>query len=309
MSFILVITGPTASGKTGFAIECAKKYNGEIVSCDSMQIYKGLDIGTAKATPDEQNAVRHHLIDVINYDENFSVQQFVQKARCAIDQIISKGKLPIIVGGTGLYINSLLHEYSFANTNKNNEIREYYNNLLQERGNEYLHSLLEQVDKESAQKIHVNDTKRIIRALEIFKTTGITKSKLNTENKYRYESLILVLNMEREVLYDRINRRVDRMFECGLIDEFNNVIRLNKQSSQLQSMQAIGYKELFEYLNEKLTLEETKELIKKNTRNYAKRQLTFFRGMENAIFIDINHEKNKAFNLIEDALSKNGLKL
>lgn len=303
MSFVVVITGPTASGKTAFAIECAKRYNGEIVSCDSMQIYRGLDIGTAKPTLEEQNQVKHHLIDIVDADRDFSVSEYVERATKVIDDILSRGKLPIITGGTGLYINALLHEYSFGKAIKNAKIREKYENILQNYGKEYLHDLLEKVDEKSAKSIHVNDTKRVIRALEIYEAHGIAKSQLNIEEKLRYDNLLFIFDIDRTILYDRINKRADEMFENGLVEEFISITEHAPQSRSWQSMQAIGYKELFSYIDGTMTLQEVKEEVKKNTRHYAKRQGTFFRGFKNAINIDILNEKNKAFTLIENALN------
>ena len=238
---ILIITGPTASGKTGLAIECAKRFNGEIISCDSMQIYKHLNIGTAKATEEEQSQVKHHLIDVVSPEEEFSVQEYVKLAKEHIDDIISRNKLPIIAGGTGLYIKSLIYPYSFCGAPKNEEIRKKYQNILQTNGKEFLYEILKQKDFDASKRIHINDTKRVIRALEIFDSTGIEKTKLNSkELKPLYNTVFVVLNPDdRDVLYTKIN----------------------------QSMQAIGYKELFDLEDNKTTELGTRELIKKNSRN------------------------------------------
>ncbi len=291
MGKILIITGATATGKTAFAIECAKRLNGEIISCDSMQIYRSLDIGTAKPTLEEQNAVPHHLIDIVDAGEEFSVQQFVSLAGEKIKEIESRGKLPIIVGGTGLYIRSLIYPYSFCSSKKDEKVRDELNKILDEKGSDYLYSLLEKVDKESVQKIHKNDTKRVIRALEIFKTTGKPKSEQTIEEiKPRYDYVLIALTMPREKLYERINKRVDLMFEMGLENEVESLVKKGKVNQNSQSMSAIGYKEFFDYFEGKRTLTETKELIKKNSRNYAKRQETFIRGFSDAKWFDDKKE-------------------
>ncbi len=298
MEKILIITGATATGKTAFAIECAKALNGEIISCDSMQIYRDLDIGTAKPTLEEQQAISHHLIDVVEAGDEFSVQQFVTLAQEKITDIISRGKLPIIVGGTGLYIKSLIYPYSFCSSKKDESVRESLNRILNEKGKEYIYSMLMEVDKESALKIHPNDTKKVMRALEIYQTTGVPKSKQNVENKLpRYDYTMIALTMPRETLYERINSRVDKMFDCGLEGEILGLLKKNKVNRHSQSMSAIGYKEFFDYLDNKTTLDETKELIKKHSRNYAKRQETFIRGFEDVHWFD---NKDKAMEFVKE---------
>lgn len=301
MKKILIITGPTASGKTDFAILCAKKLNGEIISADSMQIYRDLNIGTAKPTSEEQSQVKHHLVDIVEANAEFSVQQFVQNAQQKIDEILAKGKLPIVVGGTGLYIKSLIFPYSFCSAKKDEKIREFYNNVLKEKGNDFLFSILQEKDESSAKKIHKNDTKRVVRALEILTiNNGQNKTELNDgeENKPRYDYTLLAINYPREKLYERINLRVDKMFEQGLLNEVKNLLEKGKIKKSCQSMQAIGYKELFEYFENKLSLSETIELIKKKTRNYAKRQLTFIRGFKNVIWVDAE-EKEKTLSFLQ----------
>lgn len=296
---ILVIAGPTATGKTKFAIECAKQFNGEIISCDSMQIYKDLNIGTAKATQDEQSQVKHHLIDIITPDEEFSVEEYVTKAKAIINNLCSENKLPIIVGGTGLYIKSLIYPYSFCSAPKDEKIRQKYSNLLELNGKEFIFNLLQQKDPEAARRIHLNDTKRVIRALEICDLTNNKKTDLNNNDNLEtiYNVILVVLTAEREVLYNRINMRVDKMFDDGLIEEFNNCVKKYNLTLNNQSMQAIGYKELFNINN--IGLEQTKELIKQHTRNYAKRQITFFKGFkELAKWFDISTEKIKALEFI-----------
>ena len=303
---ILIITGPTASGKTGLAIECAKRFNGEIISCDSMQIYRHLDIGTAKATSEEQKSVKHHLIDIVNPDEEFSVQQYVAQAKLCVSEIVSQGKLPIIVGGTGLYIKSMMYPYSFCNAPKNEEIRKYYQDILKDKGKEFLYEILKQKDIEACKKIHLNDTKRVIRALEIFDTTGAQKTKSNCEElESNYNSIIVVLNPDnREVLYSKINARVDEMFDKGLVDEFNAVRRGFNLTEKNQSMQAIGYKELFDLEESEVNVFDIKEFIKKNSRNYAKRQITFMKGFKKAKWFDPLFQKKEIFKFIQEELNK-----
>ena len=297
MDKVLIITGPTASGKTEFAIECAKKFNGEIISADSMQIYKDLNIGTAKPTKEELSQAKHHLIDFVDLDKEYSVQQFVDSALKLIEQIKAQGKLPIIVGGTGLYIKSLIFPYSFCESPKSQEIRDKYSALLKEKGKEYLYNLLLKKDKDACQRIHINDTKRVIRALEIYETTGKTKTQQNNEGlSPRFEYILVALNMDRSILYKRIDERVDKMFENGLVQEIETLIKNKLVDKSSQCMQAIGYKEFF---NGDLALNEIKELIKKNSRNYAKRQLTFIRGMPNVMWFDILNEKDKALDYIK----------
>ena len=283
---VLIIGGPTASGKTAFAIECANRFNGEIVSCDSMQIYKDLNIGTAKPTKEELLKAKHHMVDIVACGESFSVQQYVTLAREVISDIFSRGKLPIIVGGTGLYIRGLLYPYSFANAPKNDEIREKYQQILQKKGKEYLFELLKDSDPISCKKISMNDTKRVIRALEICEITGKPKSSHVQEEKPVYDSIFIALNPSREALYNKINKRVDEMFSMGLEGEIKTLLEAHKLSRKSQSMQAIGYKEFFDYFDGKTTLEETKERIKQNSRHYAKRQLTFLRGFDNVFWVD-----------------------
>ena len=305
MNKILIIAGPTASGKTEFAIKCAKEFNGEIISADSMQIYKSLNIGTAKPTKEERKQTPHHLIDFVEPCMNFSVQQYVFCAKNEIDKIVEKGKLPIIVGGTGLYIKSLIYPYSFANSPKNDILRDYLNKLVEDCGIDYVYNLLEQADPDCAYKIHPNDTKRVVRALEICVSTGQKKSELNREeNKKEYDYLMLVLNPDRKQLYDIINNRVDKMFELGLENEIIKLLENNVVTKESQCMQAIGYKEFFDYFEDKITFEELKESIKKHSRNYAKRQITFFRGFEDAIWLANEKDKINSLSTIKQFIKK-----
>lgn len=276
---LLIICGPTAVGKTKLGIECAKVFGGEIISADCMQVYKKLDIGTAKADKDEQSQAKHHLIDIVEPTKNYSVGDFKQDAIKIIDELYSQNKLPIVVGGTGFYIESLLFPYSFGSCEQNLVVREKYNKLAQEKGNEYVFNLLKQIDPKSCEKLHPNDIKRVIRALEIFETTGKPKSEQNTQKVSDYDYKIILLNCDRQVLYDRINKRVDIMFNQGLEQEVKNLIS-SGITKENQCMQGIGYREFFDYFENNITYEQLVEKIKQDSRNYAKRQLTWFRHMD-----------------------------
>ena len=283
---VLCIVGPTAVGKTRMSIELAKALNGEIISGDSMQIYRGMDIGTAKATLEERQGIVHHLIDEKNPDEPYSVAAFQQTVRAKIEEIKSRGKLPIIVGGTGLYIKSVLYDYEFAGESESKEVDEMkYGHL----SNEELHAKLAEIDEAGAKAIHPNNRKRVIRALEIYETSGIKKSEMieKQEHKLIYDVCLIGLTDDRKVLYDRINQRVDKMYESGLVEE---VEALFKQGipSDAQSIRAIGYKELYDYFNGLISLEGSKELIKRNSRRYAKRQYTWFNNQMDVVWFDVD---------------------
>ena len=289
---ILVICGPTASGKTALSVECAKLLNSEIISADSLLVYKKLNIGTAKPTIEEMGNVKHHLIDVINPDENFSVSDYENQAVPTINNLISNGKVPVVCGGTGFYINSILFKKSFGFIGCDENIRKKYENIVLDKGNEYLYNILKEKDQETANILHQNDVKRIIRALEIFEITGIKKSEQNDELLPRYDYTAVMLDFEREILYNRINTRVDNMLSCGLISEVKNLID-DGIKEENQSMQGIGYKEMFEYLNNGYNYSTMSDIIKKNSRNYAKRQLTYFRKLPNLIKISPQKDINK----------------
>ncbi|HEY8423205.1 MAG TPA: tRNA (adenosine(37)-N6)-dimethylallyltransferase MiaA [Clostridia bacterium] len=285
---LIVIGGPTAVGKSALGLELAQKYNGEIVSADSMQIYRGMDIGTAKPTIEERKLVRHHLIDILDVNDEYSAEQYKEDADKVIEDIFNRGKLPIVLGGTGFYIKALLYEHNFGYAPKNQEIRDKYKNILNQYGKEYLHDLLKQKDYESALKIHPNDTKKVIRALEIYEVSGLKKSEIaQKEQKKRYDFKMYVLNCDRNELYNRINKRVDDMISQGLIDEVKSLIE-NGADINSQAMQGIGYKETVAYLNNQLSKDELIELIKQRTRNYAKRQITYFKGIKDAVWVDIH---------------------
>ncbi|OPJ56531.1 tRNA (adenosine(37)-N6)-dimethylallyltransferase MiaA [Clostridium chromiireducens] len=285
---LLVIGGPTAVGKTDLSIKLAQKLNGEIISADSMQIYKYMDIGSAKVTEEEMQGIKHHLIDVIEPDVPYSVADFKEYGEYAINNIISKEKLPIISGGTGLYINSLTCNMTFTEAEKDEEYREYLESLALEKGNEYIHEMLNEIDPISYKDIHPNNRKRVIRALEVYKLTKNPFSSYNVGDDFynsEYDVFYYVLTMDRQKLYDRINKRVDIMLKRGLLDE---CIRLKEMgyTSDIQSMQGIGYKEIFYYLEGEISLPDAIDMIKQGSRNYAKRQLTWFRRDKRCIFLD-----------------------
>ena len=280
----LVITGPTASGKTAAAISIAKRFNGEIISADSMLVYKGMDIGTAKPTMEERERVPHHLIDVISPKASFSVSDYEALALPIVERLIAEGKTPIICGGTGFYINSILYKSQFGNVGANEEIRAKYEEILKEHGAEYLHTILKEKDPQSGEKLHPNDTKRVIRALEIYDVTGQPKSMQQDKPIPRFDFVAVSVDYPRETLYERINLRVEEMFRLGLVDEVKNLLSQGV-TTDMQCMQGIGYKEVVEGLALGQTEGEIKEIIKKNTRNYAKRQITFFKRMQNHVLL------------------------
>lgn len=286
---LLVICGPTASGKTALSIKLAKLYNGEIISADSMQIYKGMDIATAKPTQDEMDGVPHHLISFLNSETTFSVADYVNLAREKIAEVSERGKLPIIVGGTGLYINSLIDNIMFDDTCSNTDIRKELFKLADEKGNSYLLNMLKEFDSKTASALHENNLNRIVRAIEVYKVTGKTLSQQKIESRREespYNTCIIGLNFkDREKLYEKINLRVDKMVEDGLVLEAKQVF---ENSNLATANQAIGYKELVPYLIGDKSLEDCISILKQQTRRYAKRQLTWFRrdSRINWIYLD-----------------------
>ncbi|RFU71374.1 tRNA (adenosine(37)-N6)-dimethylallyltransferase MiaA [Peribacillus saganii] len=297
---LLVIIGPTAVGKTKLSVELAKRFNGEIISGDSMQVYKRMDIGTAKISVSEMDGIPHHLIDIKEPDEPFNANEFQRLATKFIKDIHKRGRLPIIAGGTGLYIQSVLHQYQFSEAPGDPEYRTELEQLAGKQGNEAVHALLHKVDPESAARIHPNNVRRVIRALEIFHSTDKTMSEqlIDQPLERNYDSLIVGLTMERELLYSRINKRVDLMMEQGLLQEVKSLFELGLK--ECQSIQAIGYKEIYAYLEGKITLEEAVEQLKQNSRRYAKRQLTWFRNKMDVSWFDMSdlREFEKKFNEI-----------
>ncbi|WFA09731.1 tRNA (adenosine(37)-N6)-dimethylallyltransferase MiaA [Tissierella sp. Yu-01] len=287
---LFILMGPTAVGKTSVSIELAERLNGEIISADSMQIYKYMDIGTAKISKEEMKGIPHYLLDMIYPDESFTVSNYKELASKYITKLNDKNILPIVVGGTGLYINSLVYNLNFAQVASNDDIRRKLESTRIERGNNYLHNLLKDIDKDSADRISINDTKRIIRALEIYEITGKTMTEYNKNFRLPnedYDLVMICLNMNREKLYQRINYRVDLMIQSGLIDEVKYILDKGYDKN-LVSLQGIGYKEIIMYLENKCSLDEAIEKIKQGSRNYAKRQLTWFRRDNRIRWIDVD---------------------
>ena len=282
MKKVVAIVGPTASGKTALSVELAKKFNGEIISADSMQVYKNMPIATAVAAKDEQDGVPHHLIEFLDADQEFSVADFVKLAKEKINDIISRGKTPFVVGGTGLFVDSLLNNVEFVDSGKNIELREKLLQKANDFGNDYLYNELVKIDFAAAEKIHPNNIGRVVRALELYYTTGVKISEQfenSRINPSEISSLIIGINYkERQNLYNRINKRVDIMLEQGILHEAEE--NANK-GNYATSRQAIGHKELMPYINGKMSLDEACDNLKKQTRRYAKRQLTWFRRNEN----------------------------
>ncbi len=289
---VIVICGPTASGKTALSIELAKKINGEIISSDSMQIYKDMDIGTAKPTKQEMQEVKHYLLDFVEPDQRYSVAQFKKDAEKAIEEILAKNKVPIIVGGTGLYVDSLIYGIEYQEIELDKKYREELEEKAQKEGLETLYEQAQKIDPQAMEKISANDKKRILRILEIYHSTGKTKTQQEIEsrkNEVKYDYKVFALNMEREKLYERINKRVDIMIEQGLIQEVENLC--SKYTEFPTAMQGLGYKEVVEYLQGKISEQEMIEKIKMETRRYAKRQLTWFRKNKQTIWLDATKEK------------------
>ncbi|GAB7388364.1 tRNA (adenosine(37)-N6)-dimethylallyltransferase MiaA [Bacillaceae bacterium] len=290
---LLVIVGPTAVGKTALSLQIAQDFAGEIISGDSMQVYRGMDIGTAKATKEERALVPHHLIDIKDPDEDFSVAEFQSLVRPLIREINERGHLPILVGGTGLYIQSVTHGYHFPEASQDEAFRREMHALAEREGNEALHNRLLAIDPETAARLHPNDRKRIIRALEIYHVTGKRMSELQKkEREPRYDLLMIGLTMERQKLYERINERVEQMIDQGLIDEVKSLLARG-YGPHLTSMQALGYKELIPYLEGRITKEEAIETIKKRTRNFAKRQLSWFRRLREIQWFDLTETASR----------------
>ncbi len=285
---LVILTGPTAVGKTKASIGLAKAIGGEIISADSMQVYKQMDIGSAKIKPSEMEGVPHYLVDILEPDEEFHVVLFQQMAKQAIQKIYEKGKIPILVGGTGFYIQAVLYDIDFSENEKDTSYREELEKLAQTKGAEYLHDLLREVDEKSAQDIHANNVKRVIRALEYFHQTGEKISEHNEEQRKKvspYNFSYFVLNDERAHLYERINLRVDQMINEGLVSEVQS-LKEKGYTRDMVSMQGLGYKEMLDYLDNKCSLEEAVEIIKRDTRHFAKRQITWFKRESDVTWID-----------------------
>ncbi len=300
---VIVICGPTASGKTALSIEVAKKINGEIISCDSMQIYKDMNIGTAKPTKEEMGEIKHYLIDYVLPTERYSVAEYKKDAKKAIKEVIEKGKTPIIVGGTGLYVDSLIYEIEYPEIKFDEEYRKKLEKEVEEEGLEKLYEKAKKIDPIAIQKISKTDKKRILRVLEIYHATGKTKTEqeiISRQKEPEYAYKVYGLLWDRQKLYDRINLRVDIMIEQGLIEEVKTILK--KYSKFPTAMQGLGYKEVVQYLNKEITKEEMIEKIKQETRRYAKRQMTWFRKNKQTIWLNAEDKQNN-INIISEGIS------
>lgn len=296
---VLVLTGPTAVGKTALSLKLAAAVNGAVVSADSMQVYRGMDIGSAKIPPEERQGIPHYLIDVLEPEEDFNVALFKAMALRAMQEIWKNGQVPIITGGTGFYIQAVLRDIDFSESEGKSDIRSAYEKLAEERGPQALHAILAEKDPEAAREIHPNNLKRVIRALEFYDQTGTPISRHNEEQRAKdspYCYVYFVLNDERKRLYDRIDRRVDQMIGAGLVDEVRR-LKARGLTENNVSMKGLGYKELFPYLDGKCTLSEAVEIIKRDTRHFAKRQITWFKRESGIIWINKNE-----FNYEDDAI-------
>ena len=311
MKNLVILTGPTAVGKTSLSINLAKAINGEIISADSMQIYKKMDIGTEKVMPEEMDGIKHYLIDVIEPTEDFHVVKFKQMVEAAIDEIYAKGKIPIICGGTGFYIQAILYDIDFTENEIDKNYRKSLEAFAKEMGNEALHEKLNAIDPESAKAIPAANVKRVIRAIEYFEQTGEKFSVHNATQKEKnspYNFAYFVLNDDRQLLYNRIDARVDKMIDEGLIDEVKSLVAKGVKKG-MTAMDGIGYKELLDYLDGNGSLEDAVELIKKKSRNYAKRQLTWFRREKEVIWLDktVYTSEDMLLNEILSTLRKKGI--
>lgn len=313
MKPLIILTGPTAVGKTALSIRLAKAIGGEIISADSMQVYRGMDIGSAKITKEEMMGVPHHLIDVLEPSEEFNVTVFQTMAKAAVEEIYSRGHIPIVAGGTGFYIQALLNDIDFTETGEDPSIRRELERIAKEKGAEYLHGLLLTVDPESAKQIHANNVKRVIRAIEFYRQTGERISEHNKrerEKKSPYDFLYFVVNTDRDLLYQRIDKRVDDMVEQGLVDEVKK-LKDSGCTKDMVSMQGLGYKEILDYLQGEYSLEEALYLLKRDTRHFAKRQITWFKREKDVRWLnlpDYGYDLDKVLEkMIEDINERYGL--
>ena len=287
---LIILLGPTAVGKTELSINLAKKINAEIISADSMQIYKEMDIGTAKVSEKIRKKIPHHMIDIIKPSEDFSVADYQEYVDDIIPQIIENGKIPLMVGGTGLYINAVVEGFMLPDMEPDYDLRSELREKAEKNGNEFVHDILKDIDPPLAEKLHPNDLRRVIRGIEIYELTGKTKSyyKKRQEMKDdRYKTLKIGLKRDREKLYERINNRVEKMIKNGLVDEVKNLEK--KYNLSQTSVQGLGYKEILSYLNDDLDLEEAKRIIKRDSRHYAKKQLSFFKRDDNINWFNLSH--------------------
>ena len=309
---LIILTGPTASGKTALSVELAKRIGGEIISADSMQVYRYMDVGSANVTVEEMDGVPHHLIDVLDPQDSFNVVTFQEMAKEAMKKIYANGHIPIVAGGTGFYIQALLYDIDFTDNDGDMEYRHHLEELAKEQGAEVLHSMLKEVDPPSAEAIHANNVKRVIRALEFYKKTGQRISDHNEEERQKespYNFAYYVLNMDRATLYDRIDLRVDRMIEAGLEEEVKQLKAMGC-TRDMVSMQGLGYKEILDYLNGVLSLEEAVYILKRDTRHFAKRQLTWFKREKDVTWItqeNFGFDREKILNWMTEDLKVRGI--
>lgn len=296
---VIAVVGPTAVGKTSLSVEIAKHFDGEIISGDSMQIYQGMDIGTAKITEKEQQGIPHHMLDIVSPQEPFSVADFQDLVRKNISAIRSRNKLPIIAGGTGLYIQAALYNYQFSDNKRDDTYQKQIEQLIEQKGADYLYQRLAQIDPAQAEKTHPNNVRRVIRALEVYARTGKTMTEHHADQSKNspYQPIFIGLEMDRELLYNRINLRVEQMLKNGLLDEVNVLYQKGLEKSQ--AMQAIGYKELLPYLRGEISLDEAIDTLKRNSRRYAKRQYTWFKNKMHVHWYTVSpEEKDKKFSII-----------
>lgn len=302
--YIPIVCGPTASGKSSLAFDLCKDLNTELISCDSMQVYKYFDIGTAKATKKEQSEVKHHMIDIVEPDSYYSVNDYVIDCYKVIDSMLKEGKLPVICGGTGQYVKTLCEGIKYTDESVDSSITDSLYKEYEENGIDNLYKRLQDIDPVASSKIHPNDTRRVIRALSVYISTGKTFTEWNNESKTdgpKYPFKVFAIDMDRSILYDRINKRVDIMMEEGLLDEVDNILKMDIPKGST-SMQAIGYKEFVEYFDNKITLDEAIYQIKLRSRHYAKRQLTWYRYMDYIEYLDANMSKKDMIEFIKSKL-------
>jgi len=306
---LVVITGPTASGKTDLAIRIAKRLDGEIISADSMQIYRYMDIGTANPTEEERQGIPHYMIDIVDPDEEYNVAMYQKDANTCIRHAANRSRLPILTGGSGLYVNSIIYPMNFTDAVEDPDYRCFLKNILKNRGSIYLHNMLRDIDPDTAAKLHPNDTRRVIRALEVYHLTGKTMTEY--QQNYRdmdppFHLIMYALTMDRKILYDRINQRVDKMIESGLVDEVKSLLERG-YTKNLVSMQGLGYKEIIAYLEGSYTLEEAVYVLKRDTRRFAKRQITWFKRERRIQWLNIEkfeHRNDLAEWLVSDIEKK-----
>ena len=309
---LVILTGPTAVGKTALSIRLAKEIGGEIISADSMQVYKGMDIGSAKIRPEEMQGVPHYLIDELDPDEEFHVVRFQQMAKTYLQQIWQRGHIPIIVGGTGFYIQALLYDIDFTENKNDDAYRQEMEQLAAEKGAEYLHQMLAEIDPRSAQDIHANNVKRVIRALEFYHETGQKISEHNEKERQKtspYNFAYFVLNDDRSRLYQRIDQRIDIMLEEGLVEEVKR-LKVKGYTRDMVSMQGLGYKEILDYLAGEISLDEAVYRIKRDTRHFAKRQITWFKRERDVIWLakeEFHYQDDQLLQYIKEQLQKQGI--